>query len=103
MALLTGGDEIGFQRAIELLDRFGAAPGTHTSADGCGYANLWISGRLESARYPYQLDGVDRGGLNWGDWFMADLGISDEVRFFKIAEVVEKLRPDAAKLEIIVP
>ena len=37
------------------------------------------------------------------DWFMADLGIPDERRFFKIAEAIEKLKPDAAKLEIIVP
>lgn len=147
MALLTGGDEIGLQRAIDLLDKKKVKPGTHHD---CGYATLWMAGRLDSARYPYKLHRIDRGGSTWGDWltnvmrnsggkhymlngnhkeegvrlnpfrgyteavydgsrfriddwFMADLGIPDFVRFFKIAEVVEKLKPDAAKLEIIVP
>lgn len=152
MATLTGGDEVGLQRATEILKRFGVAPGTH-SADhgGCGYADLWIAGKLESAIYPYELhDAMNRGSLRLGrrlvelmndlggkhyrlngnhkeegvrinpfkwltevahdglrfridDWFLADLGIPDKVRFLKIAEVVEKLKPEAAKLEIIVP
>ncbi len=152
MAMLTGGDEVGLQRATEILKRFGIAPGTH-SADhgGCGYADLWIQGMLESAVYPYELhETMNRGGLRIGhaltqlmgslggkhyrlngnhkeegvrvnsfrktteaaydgsrfridDWFMADLGIPDLVRFFKIAETVEKLKPSATKLEIIVP
>lgn len=37
------------------------------------------------------------------DWFLADLGIPDQVRFFKNAEVIEKLKKNAKKLEIIVP
>lgn len=151
MALLTGGDKTGLLRATELIRRFGAAPGTH-SADhgGCGYADLWINGQLDSALYPYELLNMGEGdgkrglwlretmkglggkhfrlngnhlekgvrvnpfrglteaasdGLRFriDDWFMADLGVPDKVRFFKIAEVVEKLKPEAANLEIIVP
>ncbi len=37
------------------------------------------------------------------DWFLADLGVPDHKRFHKIRETVEKLRPEAAKLEIILP
>lgn len=151
MATLTGGDEIGLERAVDLVKKAGFAPGTHSAEHGgCGYADLWIQAQLESALYPYELDGIDRGGLrigawlrrkmsNWGgrhfrlngnhnevgvrlnpfrgltekaedgmrfridDWFMADLGIPDSVRWFKIAETIEKLKPDAANLEIIVP
>lgn len=152
MALHTGGDEVGLQRATELIQKFGATPGTHSAEEGgCGYADLWIQGLLRSAIYPYQLhEHVNRGGLRLGvrltdlmrslggkhfrlngnhmeqavrlnpfrgytedaidglrfrvdDWFMADLGIPDEVRWFKIAEAVEKLKPDARRLEIIVP
>lgn len=152
MAMLTGGDEVGLQRGTEILKRFGIAPGTH-SADkgGCGYADLWIQGMLEHAKYPYELhEAMNKGGLRLGhrlielmtisggkhyrlngnhkeeevrlnpfrgltelahdgsrfridDWFMADLGIPDLERFFKITETVEKLKPEAAKLEIIVP
>lgn len=151
MATLTGGDEVGLQRATEILKRFGIAPGTHSADEGgCGYADLWMQGKLESAVYPYQLhESMNRGGLRLGhlltelmdslggkhyrlngnhkeegvrlnhfrrtteaaldgsrfridDWFMADLGIPDRVRFFNIAETVEKLKPDAAKLEIII-
>ncbi|GEM_PF-3807500 len=152
MAMLTGGDEVGLQRATDILIRFGMAPGMHSAEKGgCGYADLWIQGLLESALYPYKLHAsMNKGGLRLGqslaevmnslggkhyrlngnhkeqgvrlnpfrrytesahdgsrfridDWFMADLGIPDRVRFFKIAETVEKLKPDAAKLEIIVP
>ncbi len=151
MAILTGGDEVGLDRATELLKHFGAAPGTHSADEGgCGYADLWMEGKLKSAIYPYELSGVDRGGLrigNWlkatmeqlegrhyrlngnhqelgvrlnpfrnyteaardglkfriDDWFMAGLGVPDNVRFFKIAETIELLKPEAAKLEIIVP
>lgn len=152
MAILTGGDEVGLQRATELLHRVGVAPGTHSAEMGsCGYADLWIQGKLESARYAYQLhETMNRGGLRLGqrlgevmrdlggrhyrlngnhkeegvrlnpfrgsteiafdgsrfrvdDWFMADLGIPDAIRWFKIAEVVEKLKPEAARLEIIIP
>lgn len=151
MALHTGGDEIGLERARDLIKKFGATPGTH-SADkgGCGYADLWIEGKLKSAIHPYKLGEEDRGGLrisNWlidlmhsvggkhfrlngnhmeeavrlnpfrgyteaafdglrfriDDWFLAGLGIPDEARFFKIAETIELLNPEAAKLEIIVP
>lgn len=152
MATLTGGNEIGMKRAVELIKKAGLAPGTHSAehGGGCGYADLWMQGRLESALYPYELGGVDRGGLRigvwlrrtmgqWGgrhfrlngnhneigvrlnpfrgltekaedgtrfridDWFMADFGISDKVRWFKVAETIEKLKPEAANLEIIVP
>lgn len=151
MATLTGGNAVGLQRATELLKRFNVTPGTHSADEGgCGFADLWIAGKLDSAIYPYELNGIDRGGLKIGswlthrmkslggkhfrlngnhkergvklnpfrgfteeggdgssfridDWFMAGLGIPDEVRFFKIAETVEKLKPDAKKLEIIVP
>ncbi|MBI2330402.1 hypothetical protein HYU94_03350 [Candidatus Daviesbacteria bacterium] len=151
MAILTGGDEVGLEKATELIKKFGVTPGTH-SADhgGCGYADLWMAGELKSAIYPYKLHDVDRGGLRIGqwlrremkrlggahirlngnhmeegvrlnpfrgltekaedglrfrtdDWFMADLGVPDEVRWFKLAEVIEKLKPEAAKLEVIVP
>lgn len=152
MALHTGGDEVGLQRATELIKRFGVTPGTH-SADygGCGYADLWMAGELKSAIYPYKLgEEIEKGGLRIGEWlinrmrlcggkhfrlngnhieeavrlnpfrgyteiandglrfrvddgFMADLGIPDEVRWFKIAEAVEKLKPNATKLEIVVP
>lgn len=149
MAMLTGGDEVGLHRAVDILRRMKLTPGTH-SADGvhgnCGYADLWIAGQLESAVYEYKLPGIDKNGkrlsklmeehggkhfrLNGNhqeeavrlnpfrsltedandglrfridDWFMADLGIPDERRLFKIAESIEKLKPDAAKLEIIVP
>lgn len=37
------------------------------------------------------------------DWFLAGLGITDSVRFLNIAETVEQLKPDARKIEIIVP
>lgn len=151
MATITGGDEVGLERAVELTKKAGFAPGTHSAEHGgCGYADLWIQGELKSALYPYELDGIDRGGLRigqwlsktmrkWGgwhfrlngnhleegvrlnpfvgltekaedgarfrvdDWFMAGLGVPDKVRFFKIAETVERLKPDAAQLEIIVP
>lgn len=152
MAMLTGGDEVGLQRAAELLIKNGATPGTHSAeVGGCGYADLWMANRLESARYPYQLHGVlNKEGRRWGecledimgdfggrhyrlngnhkeegvrlnpfkgytevakdgsrfrmdDWFMVGLGITDWLRWFKIAEVVEKLKPEAAKLEIIIP
>ena len=151
MALVTGGDEIGLIRATQLIKKFGSTPGTH-SADhgGCGYADLWINGQLESVRFPYELDGIDKGGLRMGqwlkalmknlggkhfrlngnhmeeavrlnpfrgftedandglrfrvdDWYLADLGVPDPVRFSNIAETVEKLKPEAARLEIIVP
>lgn len=148
MALLTGGDEVGLHRAVNLLNRFNVRPGTH-SADhgGCGYAELWMAGELDSAIYPYEMHEQLKGGgeslkslmkehdgkhfrLNGNhreegvrlnafrgltedasdglrfrvdDWFMADLGLPDHVRAFKIAETVEKLKPDAARLEIIVP
>lgn len=151
MALLTGGDYVGLQRATELIKvKYDLRPGTH-SADhgGCGYADLWMDNQLRSARYPYKLSGIvdqnsagrwlrkemrklggrhfrlngnheeqgvrlnpfngytenatDGSRFRVDDWFMAGLGIPDEVRFFKIAESVEKLKPDAAKLEIIVP
>jgi len=149
MALLTGGDEVGLLGATDLLRRFGLTPGTHSAEEGgCGYADLWIAGELESALYPYELQQANRGGLRLGlwlpsilrdlggkhfrlngnhkeegvrlnpfrgytevaddglrfridDWFMADLGIPDNVRFFKILETVTKLKPDATKLEII--
>lgn len=152
MALHTGGNEIGLRRAISLIKRagYGATPGTHSADDGgCGFADLWIAGELESARYPYEFEipHADQGKGEWlgnlmrghkgkhfilngrhreekvrlnpfvgwtelandgsrfriDDWFMARIGIPDRVRFFKIAETVEKLRKDAAKLEIIVP
>lgn len=152
MALITGGNEIGLIKAKELIRKYGVTPGTHSGDhSGCGYADLWIAGKLQHAIYPYQLENdVDRGGLRLGrwltdlmetlggkhfrlngnhkeeavrlnpfrrlteaaydgsrfrvdDWFLADLGIPDEVRWFKIAEVVEKLKPEAARLEIIVP
>lgn len=152
MAIHTGGDEIGLQRATELIEKFGVTPGTHSAEyGGCGYADLWIAGELKSAKYPYRLgEEIEKGGLRIGqwlahrmrlcggkhfrlngnhmeeavrlnpfrglteaannglefrvdDWFMADLGIPDEVRWFKIAEAVEKLKPDAKKLEIITP
>lgn len=151
MAMVTGGDEVGLERAIDLVKRHGAAPGTH-SADhgGCGYFDLWENDQLESALYQYKLHGADKGGLRIGhwlrtvmishggrhfrlngnhkeegvrlnpfkgltekaddglrfridDWFMTDLGVPDLWRFFQIAETVEKLKPEAAKLEIIVP
>lgn len=148
MALLTGGDEVGLQRAVDLIERFDAKPGTH-SADhgGCGYADLWIAGELDSAKYRYEMqerlkdggtslrslmkehdgkhfrlngnhkeEGVRLNPFNLltedandglrfriDDWFMAGLGIPDDVRFFKIAETVEKLKPDATGLEIIIP
>ncbi len=152
MAIHTGGDEVGFQRAADLIKKFGVTPGTHSADhEGCGYADLWIAGKLKSAIYPYEFGGdAERGGLRIGqwlknkmedlggrhfrlngnhmeegvrlnpfrgyterandglrfrvdDWFMADLGIPDRARFFKIAEAVEMLKPEAAKLEIIVP
>ncbi len=152
MAIHTGGNEVGLQRATELIQMFGANPGTH-SADhgGCGFAELWIAGELKSAIYPYRLEEeIERGGGRVGqwlvdrmrslggkhfrlngnhyeegirlnpfrgyteaaidglrfrvdDWFLAGLGVPDKVRFFKIAEAVEKLKPDAARLEIIIP
>jgi hypothetical protein len=37
------------------------------------------------------------------DWFLANLGIPDEERFLKIAETIRQLKPDAQKLEIIIP
>lgn len=152
MALHTGGDEVGLQRATELIKKFGATPGTHSAEEGgCGYAELWMKGELRSARFPYELhDHVKKGGLRLGtrladmmhslggrhfrlngnheeeavrinpfkgyteavndglrfrvdDWFMAQIGIPDHVRWFKIAESVEKLKPDATRLEIIIP
>lgn len=150
MANHTGGNEVGLKRAISLIRRagYGATPGTHSAQDGgCGYADLWIAGELESARYPYEfiLPNTDQGQwlnalmrghngkhfrlngnhveggirlnpfVGWtelandgsrfriDDWFMARIGIPDHVRFFKIAETVEKLKEDAKKLEIIVP
>lgn len=152
MAIHTGGDEVGLQRAAYLIKKFGVNPGTHSAEEGgCGYADLWIAGKLKSAVYPYGLgEDIEIGGLRIGqwlinkmealggkhfrlngnhmeegvrlnpyrgyteiandglrfridDWFMADLGIPDGVRFFKIAEAVEMLKPEAAKLEIIVP
>lgn len=153
MALLTGGDKVGLQRATELLKRFDVSPGTHSAEEGgCGYADLWIQGKLESAMYQYELHEMinNRGSLRVGqrltemmrdlggehyrlngnhkevgvrlnpirgytenardgsrfridDWFMADLGLPDSARWFKIAETVEKLKPEAANLEIIVP
>ena len=137
-ALLTGGNRVGLERATELIHRFGAKPGTHSADEGgCGYADLWIAGKLESAIYPYDPESMEKGDLrlrarleermkdlggkhfrlngnhneeglrinpvrgmtedaNDGlrfrvdDWFMADLGIPDHVRFFKIAETVKK-------------
>lgn len=152
MAILTGGDEDGLKRATYLISKYDATPGTHSADEGgCGYADLWIAGELESAIYPYELqDRMERGGERIGhnlqtsmkdlggkhfrlngnhkeeglrvnpfrglteiandglrfrvdDWFMADLGVPDRVRWFKIAETVEKLKPEAAKLEIIIP
>lgn len=150
MALYTGGNEVGLRRATKLIRRFGARPGTHSAqSGGCGFADLWISGQLESALYPYEfrpprggeklgdwletlmriyegqhfrLNGnhmekgvrlnpfvrftemaVDGSRFRVDDWFMAELGIPDFVRFSKIAETVEKLKPDARNLEIIVP
>ena len=151
MALHTGGDENGFKRAVRLVRKFGAEPGTHSAEEGgCGYVDLWMAGELKSARYPYELNQMDKGGLRLGhwlrdlmrqhsgkhfrlngnhqeegvrlnpfigytedandglrfrvdDWFMAEIGTPDEVRFFKIAETVEKLKPAAARLEIIIP
>ncbi len=153
MAIHTGGDEIGLERATDIIKRrFGLNPGTHSAEHGgCGYADLWIAGELKSAVYPYELHelvGTGSGRLGYGlrskmrelggkhfrlngnhaeqgvrinpfrdfteaaddglrfrvdDWFMADLGIPDNMRWFKIAEATEKLKPDAKKLEIIVP
>lgn len=150
MAILTGGDEVGLERAKYLIEKFGATPGTHSAEEGgCGYADLWMNNLLESALYPHELHllrGSERigqrlqeamtalGGRHFrlngnhkeegvrinpfrnntegatdgrrfriDDWFMADLGVPDKVRFFKIAETVEKLKPGAAKLEIIIP
>lgn len=151
MATLTGGDEVGLQRATELLRRFDVTPGTHSAEKGgCGYADLWIAGELESAKHLYELHTtMRRGGLRLGqclretmnslggthyrlngnhkeegvrlnpfrgyteaaddglrfridDWFMAGLGIPDRIRFFKVAETIEKLKPEATKLEVIV-
>lgn len=151
MALHTGGDEDGLERAMDLIKKFGATPGTHSAEEGgCGYADLWIEGELDSAIHPYELGEVDKGGLKIGqwlatrmkglggkhfrlngnhmeeavrlnpfegytedaddglrfrvdDWFMAGLGLRDHIRFYKIAETVEKLKPEATKLEIIIP
>lgn len=152
MAILTGGNEVGLQRATELLQRFNVAPGTHSADNGgCGFVDLWIQGELKSAVYPYELyEVMDRGGLKLGkrlrevmrglggrhyrlngnhkeqgvrvnpfveytedaydgsrfridDWFMLKLGVSDSVRWFKVAETIEKLKPEAARLEIIIP
>lgn len=150
MAMHTGGNTVGLLRATELLKRFGATPGTHSADEGgCGYADLWMAGKLESAVHPYEFV-QERGGLKLGawlksrmelnggkhfilngnhleeavrlnpfrrltevandgrrfridDWFMADMGFPDELRWFKIAETVEQLKPEAARLEIIVP
>lgn len=154
MAMLTGGDRLGLERATELLLEHGVTPGTH-SAEGpegnCGFVELWKAGRLRSARHPYRLgEEIERGGFRIGewlkntmaglggehyrlngnhleegvrinpflrytelatdglrfridDWFMESLGFPDEERWSKIAETIEKVKPDAAKLEIIVP
>lgn len=37
------------------------------------------------------------------DWFMADLGVPDKLRFHKIEEVTRLLKPDAMKVELIIP
>lgn len=37
------------------------------------------------------------------DWFLAKLGVNQRHRLLHYAEVVEKLKPDAAKAELIVP
>lgn len=36
------------------------------------------------------------------DWFLAQLGVTPEQRYLKIAETVEQLKPDAKKMEIII-
>lgn len=36
------------------------------------------------------------------DWVLAQLGVPPRQRYYKIAECVEKLKPDAAKLEVLI-
>ncbi len=45
--------------------------------------------------------GIDCSKFRVDDWFLAYMGVPNERRYAKIAEVVEILRPEAANLEIV--
>lgn len=75
----------------------------------CGGAHIRLNGDHEEEGVrinPFRglTEKADDGArFRIDDWFMADLCVPTSTRLLKIAEVVEKRRPDAARLEIIVP